>query len=451
MSQLSRRRFCWFGLALAASVVLLPACDGSGTSNGQRTETSENAASLPLFSPDGSVVAYLFWTVSQRVPLGPTPSATAESVGIRWCLSRNPLQQKEVTIDSAKLNGKVIYLDHRVHMVFSPDSRNLGVVSGKGIQLLDVTSGAVRTIVDGSQRVTSLGWLSKNQIVYGLMSQPGHSLCRRDITRPDAQPEVFHRGPADPGRVELSGVGIEGYPDTWPTEYWSHAGHYCAAWNGSQFSLVEVATGRVRACGGRRDVRPEVVAMSWKRDDSGVLLLSGDRDSGYQALVVDPRTGETLDFSGDFNGAFGSETLDHALYRPGDTAPATQWTADGQYFVVNAFKKNAGFLVRPRPWELIPVGERSGILLRNKPRYQVEIYPTSIPGWVWSQPGSANCASLVDYQGTRIMPVSLGGQAVISPEGNWIAAAVLPSGGVVVAQMPALLPESRPASSAAAP
>ena len=118
------------------------------------------------------------------------------------------------------------------------------------------------------------------------------------------------------------------------------------------------------------------IQAAWKADESAVLAVSfADFGSPNAALLIDPRTGDTLDLSKHFVGAFTDPVRTELAYR---------WTTDGEYVVVNTTRRG-GFLVRPEPWKSIAVGERLvadlGFHLPSG-KWPPTVHPLLVPGWV---------------------------------------------------------------------
>jgi len=421
--------------------------------------TSSRFEGAPLFSPDSSVIACLHTTTSTRPIPTHNPVYSAESVAVRWCSSKSPQQFKETKVDSLRLDGNREYLDHRSHLSFSPDSKHLAVVYRRGVLIIELATGRSWRPVESEDPVTSLAWLSGTEIAY-VLHGANRLFCRQAVADTASQRIVVHQDEADPD-FEPHRL-IFGFPDAWPTEYWSHGGRHVVFNSRRKLKLLDVTTGDTHEFGRPHRWSPQVVAVSWKPDDSAVLCIRGDEDDGYEAVVLEPATHEITDVSTEFEAAFGEDSLSYAFSRPGETAPSTRWTPDGQYFVVNCDNPRGGFLVQPRPWKVIPLGDRIRQLVGPPPPERrldhegrpyvpyADIHPTPITGWVLTDPEFTGRHLLVDHEGRTVVDIQqptwtwAGSRAgpVISPD-TTLAAYVDSVHGVKVEPVPRL-PTSKP-------
>ncbi len=102
------------------------------------------------------------------------------------------------------------------------------------------------------------------------------------------------------------------------------------------------------------------------------------------------------------------------------------WTADGRYLIVHDMDVGP-VLVRPRPWQVIPLGKRiyDHFGDSDRPtripgfRRTCGILPQPTPGWVTAFVNRTHYA--VDYEGQKFVRLGKGVRCVLSPDGKRVA------------------------------
>jgi dipeptidyl aminopeptidase/acylaminoacyl peptidase len=246
------------------------------------------------------------------------------------------------------------WIASQVHPAFSPDARHLVAANPRNLVIIGVDDGKARPLTRPGEFVTGFAWLGSEEIGY-----VAHSNRRgkyQEITDRTFWRQRIHE-PLEARREVFRQIGFDGCPKDgigsldWPLEHWSPCGRYTVFMsqrNDGQFQLLDVNSGNVRAFG-RSGVDSE--GISWKPDGSAVIIVNRKRSESFQALLLHPTTGEIVDLSEQFNESFGKGSQ--------HSAPklAPLWTPDGQYLLANHLEVG-GCVVRPSPWEVIPVGRQ---------------------------------------------------------------------------------------------
>ena len=362
----------------------------------------------PRFSPDGQWLAYVYTDSLQFVPipLPYTPQVSlASGAEVRWCRTDRPDEVHSVKVDWRGAKGGATSLDARI--VFSPDSRRIAAVGEHRLSVIEVQSGERKILSERDETVTSLWWTSPDEIAYaahtrirdqgepqffpGFFKVADRTIWRQKIHEPpESRTAVFSEK-----NVQTATAAQYGQ---WPLERPSPDGRYVVFQSpmsvvfpleGGPFKLLDVRTGHVRTVGTGSSTGGFI---SWKPDSSAILVAGRAlRPKGRkQVFVVDPASGDRLDVCQQFTEAF-----DHA---PVWIEPL--WTADGEYVVVT-MSDQGGCLVRPEPWEVIPVVQdfvqRTAIYPLGDPEREWWLYRTPIAGWVMLDNGSDRTHYLVNY------------------------------------------------------
>ena len=329
---------------------------------------------------------------------------------VRWRIISQPFGLKSVKVYSYTGDSPSGYIEGMHPSIkFSPDSRRLAVLAHGILSCIDLETARLWPLAPPDERVTTFSWIGPDEIAY--VGRPhNREFFRHKIDAPPDTREVIHAG---------AGPALQGI--FFPNEHWSPRGRFVVyKLLGRGFELLEVHTGLVRSF----EASPTpLLQVSWKPDESAVLCVSCDENrSPRAAVLIDLRTGESLDLSEQYASAFSD---------PRRTELDPAWTPDGKYFIVNTWS-GGGFLVQPNPWRIIPVGERLvGVLggrfspdrgnepPRNPPP-SVHSFP--VAGWIKVLAGGKEYA--VDYALEHY--VRLGGWAsqrnfpkiVSSPKGD---------------------------------
>lgn len=380
------------------------------------------------FSPDGSTIAY---TYVKRIdlPLPPELPTIYSTVYLQWCRSDQLKECRSLKIDSyGKSYGS--FVQGTFLMMFSPDSKQLAVKSPRYLEVVDLTTMTRRRLTGPDEPVGAIGWLSDHEMVYSVFKKPSageksygasHQIFRHTLREP-------------PGRRSLlfEQNNYEGPHH----DYVSPTGEYVVFISGylkQQFMLLNVLTGEVNVL---TEEPAQCQKASWKPDGSCVFCLSS-----REAVLWYPQEGRKKDLSEDYDKSF-------RRIIPYYPDIDERWTPDGEYVVINS-TKTGGCLVRPDPWQVVPVGKRLVDYLEQTENLRVHrdssddypyVYIQPYPGWtrIWVQiatdkkpviPGQTVVLEprcyLVDYEATRFLPMPPSD----TPGGGW---SLSPGGGKIV-------------------
>jgi dipeptidyl aminopeptidase/acylaminoacyl peptidase len=387
------------------------------------TQTSPSAS--VHFSPDGSTVAY---TYVDRIglPLPPEVPTLYSTAYLRWCSTHQTKSCRTIKIDSyGKSYGSFVQDD--IKLLFSPDSRHIAVESPHSLEVVDLADEERHRLTDPDERVTSMGWLGSNEMVYvshkesDTGKQGGHRI--RQIFR--------HAVQEAPGKRMLLYEQLDYSGNDY--DYVSPAGDYVVfmsqGYSNGTFSLLNVQTGTVKVIS---EKKARCQAVSWKPDGSGVFYLSSK-----EALLLYPREDRIKDLSGNYDNDFRVKPEFEPKIDP-------LWTPDGKFIVLNS-SKTGGSVICPDPWRVILIGKLLVNYLEKKdnPHFcdPLDSYPwifvQPYPGWVriWiclvsdeKQTVHMDTAELerrnylADYEGKQFFPMkssfSPGGAWTITPDGK---------------------------------
>jgi len=386
------------------------------------------------FSPDSTLAAYV-WATQRDLPLPPECPTIRSKVWVRWCRLDKPREYHDSEIGVFGRDWGGWDVKNSVHAAFSPDNRYLAVACPRRLMLIDCETKERRILTGPEEVVTSLIWLDNDQLAYVACSRQTDG-PKRPASVSFWRQAVFqsndHRRPifseTQAGSCPEKGLGVTG----WPRERWSPDGKYVLfrteGFRGD-LKLLDVATGTAAVVAPRGY---NFESISWKGDGSAAACVGFSRKAPMTAFVLDPRTGEKIDFSENFMKAFENDSEFSAppLFR--------LWTPDDQYLVVNSASRG-GCLVKPQPWELIPVAERfiDGLVKDGTHRLAEEsstrlpwVFWLPVKGWlrVWVQfvePGYRRGMDfLVDYSGRTSAPLAEswapGGSIFVTPDGKQV-------------------------------
>ena len=383
---------------------------------GVGTRRSASAGELQ-FSPDGKTIAYE-WTIALIKPVSRMEArAVSQTAEARWCSVAEPDRIHSAKVLQWGENAKGYRIGVYVHIGFSPDSRHLAVATPRKLRIIDLRSEKHWVLNRTGEFVTSLRWIDNEEIGYVTHSNrrgEWDEIVDRAIWRQKITQEWRNRREINKER------GIEGYSDSggpkftygagdFPVESWSPKGRFVVFSSspmGGMVQLLDTQTGELRSL--KKRMRVEYV--SWKRDESAFVCV-GDSS---QALLVNSRTLEIVDFSRQFGGTFGE-------YAP---SIFPEWTPDDRYIVANDLRLG-GCLVRPQPWEIRTVGQELGRRLEvPKELLSIWVKPLGISGWLRARAPSQDYA--LNYDNGTLVALSQMGKfgpdrPVVSPDGTTAA------------------------------
>lgn len=386
-----------------------------------------------VFSRDGMRAAYV-WTdrCSSLIPLGFVPLAEAKSEFVGWSGPHG--RSDSLTLIDAKCTlGGFGNLRSINGLEFSPDGAHLAAVLEDRIEIIDVRSGKRRRVSPQRGKIASMRWFSSNCIVYATdtavsadgLHKARKSIFREEITTPAHRVQLFSKW-SKRSRHEAH------------KEFWSPDGGAALIIEAPNVRLLDLGSGQLTRVA--RLANCEIDEVAWKPAGSAALCLFTDRkydtSGGYstsgkllKAILVDRTTREVTDLTAAFRRVAG-ETYVGII----------SWTRDGQYVLTRGYptsdqqtRDHKIYLIRPRPWQVIPFRDNYGKAL---PRNYVgfPVVQTLRPGWLAVGPGKKDpMMYAVDYQGRRVIPVTKYPFA-ISPDGMRIAE-VIRNGKVTIREL----------------
>ncbi len=361
------------------------------------------------WSPDSSHVAFmrcggLGWAVPFTMGFGGPITFAAH---VNWALADSGATEvKSLQIDTACLTWS-----NPPQLAFSPDSRHLAVASGWHVTVIEVESARRWEVSTRPEWVTCLFWSSPHEVVYvtatnlhGVRSD--RTVWLQDIHRPQATRKAIYREEGVFANYPIMAYYAlaDGSGAGWPMEHPSPQGRYLVLASeipDGRFTLLDVQTGRACTLGSCRRPRGNV---TWRPDESAVVCAA----EGRPVLLADTRNGRIRNLSPRLHKSFPLAYLD-------DFEPL--WTADGQYIVVNAAGMD-GCLLRPDPWDIVPVGRRIRERLESKPKRglagRTRLWRFPVAGWVvCNAPDGGFCLS--DYEARTVAPLS-----AVPPRRLWL-------------------------------
>ncbi len=341
------------------------------------------------FSPDGSTVA-LVRAKKWDLPLPPEMPTFFVSVYLRWCDLNKGVRCRTVELDTSGPNSSP-FDESAVRLRFSPDSKHLAATTPLRLLVVNCGSRKIMQLSRTGETVTAFGWLGNDEIGYVVQTTKEGKVSKR--TDQAFFRQKTHSGPE--ARVEF-------YKETGlrytPLESWSPDGRFVIFQNGygKPVQLLNVAAGTVSSFGPSKSSYGK---FSWRPDGSAALCAFSGYKQPIRVLVMYLPSGEILDVTKQFTEAFQTEQS--------NSLPSFQalWTADGEYIIVHDYPGLGGCLVRPRPWEVIPLTKRLlhrlGRTDHKWPHNNIVRFPT--PGWVGVWVDGQTYA--VDYEAKTPMPI----------------------------------------------
>jgi hypothetical protein len=375
-----------------------------------------------FFSPDGRTLAWIFHA-QLRSAFNPY-AVVRERYDVRWRSVDDPESTKSATVDEA---GNLLFagtLDLAPRVLFSPDSRRLAAAGERGLMVVELGAGQSRQLCRGDEFVTSFVWTGSDEIVYvtctgiDLHTYQTYEATVRTVWRQNVaqgasrRKAVLRREVLEPGRGILIGHRKDISPDG------KHAvladldsppppGLFRGRPATISFSLVGLDDGRER-----RIVADDYLGswgVAWKPDASAVAVIFEDSLRTYRAVLFEPATGRTYDFSEAFTQAY--EPPPEIAARGGRDLPLLSqmtWTADGEYLVLNGY---GGRLVRPEPFAVVEIGRSFGSVFSSEDHdYLTEVVPTPVAGWVFGYGDDAEGVGpyVIDYRRMRYVRLTGG-------------------------------------------
>lgn len=367
-----------------------------------------------LFSPDSQVVAFV---TTERVDRFPPPDSPAllETASVHWAPASQPSQTRSVRLQTA-----LAFQDFAVRLVFSADSRQLLAISSKTLTCIDLNSGTPTQLNQTGERVTAVAWLSNDQVGYAAHTNPrkdpsgrygdltDRTFWRQAITEPYRRKPLYRQSDVADGPY----AGPERFG-----EHWSPDGRYVLftrSFDAGPVQCLDVRAGLVREI---TSAESHIRTAIWKPDGSAVMCILWSRGRPrLQALLMNPATGESHDFTADFVETFGADCRD------------AEWTVDGQYLLINDSPGRGFCLLRPRPWGYIPIEE---LLVRRVGAGIHWIKVSPVPGRLiaWGDKGrplELTCHYWSDYEAKQVAKLAFRQlrawlHEAVSPDGRRVA------------------------------
>lgn len=314
--------------------------------------------------------------------------------------------------------------------MFSPDSKQLAVKSPRYLEVVDLATMIRRQLAGPGEPVGSIGWLGNKEMVYSVFAKPTtgeksygvtHRIFRHSIGEPPEKRSLLYEQ-----------TNYEGLQHDYVSPTGEHVVFMSQGYPKARFLSLNTQTGEVLTLSKNSS---QFQGVSWKPDGSCVFCLSS-----REAVLWYPKEGRKIDLSEEYDNSF-------RRFIPHNPDLDERWTPDGEYIVINS-PKTGGCLVRPVPWQVVPVGKRlvdhleqveNLRVYRDSPDDYPYIFTQPYPDWTrsWVQiatdkkpmmPGQMLVLEprnyLVDYEATSFLPMppsdTPGGGGSLSPDGRKI-------------------------------
>ena len=337
------------------------------------------------FSPDGTHISYL--REDRLEELVVDGKIWSRNISLLWCSVSDPATESSAAIETLGAEFRSYIHVPCLEAKWSPESSRIGVLTPHKLIIVEANSRKKTEIRDGT--ITSFAWLSDEHCAY-LTRRLGRNTQRLVICRVDLDTQQKTDVFAFPERPRNLSIG---------SGDWSPSGKFLILMEpdgGRQYHCVNVFDGTVRSLG---QTDAYNVGVAWAPDSSRAFCVSGKVGPGdrYEALMLDPETGVTVDCTAGFHQTFAG----HA------PSLAPLWTVDGKYVLINALDIG-GHLVQPDPWEAVPLGQKLA------PRFTVPklsktkpwLFRLPVPDWVGVLPtgnvGDSPVKYAADYSGEQV-------------------------------------------------
>ncbi len=368
------------------------------------------------FSPERRHVAWI-WTdilyglnpLPPRACQGCVWPALSQTVRVGWSSSDHAGQVHLLSVYNVGPDRG----DHRgaadsVQLAFSTDGSKLGVLTPRGMTVIELPSSQCRPVQLANGLVTSFAWLGDDEIGYVAEHSGGTNGRERTVWR-----QVVRDSP-ETRRVIVQNIpGPVGGLAGQRSECWSPQGRYLILQVGPPFAglfMVDVQAATTEPIEGGFG---ENWAVAWRHDESAALCMSMGAsperpDTTFKVLLFDPRTRQSLNLAPDFGRLPGP---------PFRIEPLA--TAEDSFFIVGIGGPQAAeWLVCPQPWLAVPAAERIAARLNGCPAGTVRLAPSQYPGWILADAQEGHYLS--DYLGQQVTKLGTD-LCTISPDGRQVA------------------------------
>ena len=371
---------------------------------------AEGGADHISFSPDGNAVAFSWHDgVGGWIGVGLSGfgwGLTSEYV--HWCRTDQPDRLHTIRTHSGVFvsAGGGIDADDVEHLIFSPDSEHLAIVTVSRLLIVDLASGEHWRLprVDGG--INAVAWIANDELAYGETVFTGKEagayyvrVCRQK-TAPDG-PQAVEVYREDDNRTPRG---------------FSPNGRYLllapCPWGRAR--LLDVLTGQVQDIGPRLAM---LHSVAWKPDSSAAFCA-------IQSHWILPGLGVGLPLAQEFYLVEPEARRVRKTHQQSGKLPARRfdplWTADGRYVVDNVGWAEIS-LIRPQPWQEIPLKDKliQHLEFTELSRRSPELSPLAVAGWLWTR-GPDGKVYAVDYAGERFIHIADGWRWALSPDGKRI-------------------------------
>lgn len=251
-------------------------------------------------SPDRSLEAYV--RADDRVNFSSLPrlGTRREHVWVHWGSPGSPLKTRKLLVAKAPADQETPSpIAENVHVVFSPDSRRLAIVTPESLKVVDLITGGHWDLTGPDERVSSLAWASDTDVVYA-----GHTYLvaptREDDGRQMLSDRTFWRQTFNQGsqarQMLYHETRVAAGANTrfaWPLESFAPTGDrviFRSPIEAGHFVLLDLP-----ARTGRRFGSASATSQVWWKDDGSRALVSQALPDKY--LLIEAATGQAVDVS----------------------------------------------------------------------------------------------------------------------------------------------------------
>jgi hypothetical protein len=372
-----------------------------------------------FFSPDGRSLAWIHHFVARRNVY----EVVWDRYDVRWRAIDDPQGTKSVKVDEAGIGLFPDMVEYVPRVLFSPDSRRLAVAGERGLMIVDVATGRSRQLCKRGEFVISFAWNGSDGLLYVTRTGsewdfPLHGPSVRTVWRQDLREgasdrkAVHRREEIEPGRIlcgrDAKDISPDGkYVVLADLDSEPPLGLPIDKTATISFSLVNLDDGQARPIVAG-NCKLSWWGAAWKPDASAVAVIFQDGLYTYRAVLFEPATGRTCDFSEAFTQAYEppAEVADRGRNLP--SLSGMTWTADGEYLVLNGY---GGRLVHPEPFRVLEIGKSFGGVFSPDGTLSTEVLPTCVAGWVFGRGADASGDDgtyAIDYRRLRYLQLTGG-------------------------------------------